>query len=92
MAVGGVTSITSGVRHTPNISFAKDGFPLRLLRFRHFISSSLSFISLTLTCLVIQGFSLSVHYPLLSKKAAQGGLTTAPDKPLLMSLFFFHHL
>jgi len=77
-----MASIISGVRHTCHTSIAQGDFALRLLRFRYFISSSFSFISLTLTCLVLQGFSLTVHYLTLTISAAQGGLTTLPDTAL----------
>jgi hypothetical protein len=42
---------------------------------------------LTLTCLVLQGFSLSVHHQNLTVAAAQGGLTTQPDTALSMNHF-----
>jgi hypothetical protein len=56
------------------------------LRFRYFIDGSLSFISSSLTCLVFQGFSLTVHHLSLTTSAAQGGLTTLPDTALPVDL------
>jgi hypothetical protein len=76
----------SGVRHAYHTSSARGDFAPQLSRFRYFINSSLSFISLTLTCLVLQGFSLAVHNQSLTTLAAQGGLTTLPDTALPVGL------
>jgi hypothetical protein len=57
------------------------------LRFRYFINGSFSFISLTRTCPVIQGFSLSVHHLNFTTQAAQGDLATHPVSVLPMG----HH-
>jgi hypothetical protein len=56
------------------------------LRFRYFIDGSLSFISSTLTCLVFQGFSPTVHNLGFTTSAARGGLTTPPDTALSVDL------